>query len=285
MFKKFIAAFIALTMLLTCCINVAAATIPSSRIIKVTISMGVGEQRDLSTYMKSTATKVSWTSSKSGVLKISGNTIQGESVGATLVKGVSGGYGYIFTVKVLGNYSGSAIESTKKVSENTVELKDGTKVTYVTYNIKMGTNDVLNITGLLKNYYYDYNWSYSNSKLATCKKGVISTSKYQGLMKITATSNSSKEKNKIYRFYVSVDNSYIAKNIIVSKETKRSMDQYVGNGAGYVFTKLGNTGASSEIRDGYLTTPKSAGTTVFTAESTTGGANYTLIFTTTGNKK
>ena len=101
------------------------------------------------------------------------------------------------------------------------------------------------------------------------------------MVRINAKGSSS-EKNTCYRFYITIDGNYTAKNlsygknrnIDIAKELAEKPDKYV-------YTVVSNGPSSIKDKENYiLNTGNSTGTTVLTAESITGGKNYTLIIKT-----
>lgn len=274
--KKFISFLMCIVLTFACCSFVYASGVT----IKVTISIGQGESKDLSTYMKSDTGDVKWINSNSSVVSVSGKTVKGIKVGSAILKGTSPKGNYQFTVKVLNDYSTPTTVSSTKVTTDVVKNSKGETINYKDYYLNMGVNDTLDISKFVNANlnYYNYSWSVSNEDCLEFKKGKI-TSKAEGLIKVSASSRTDKDKNTIYRFYVSIDSNTLAKNIIVGKETLTPLATYLGdNVSNYVYTVKSVNGSAVAIENNeYLKSTKSIGTCIVTAENMNGGNNYSFI--------
>lgn len=274
--KKIIALFMTFIIVLSSCTFVMAA----DTTIRVNLTIGVGETKSLSNYMKSTAKVSSWSNNNPKVVVTTKDGIKGLSAGNAVVSGTSGGYTYEFNVRVLKNFTGYKNISNSTQS-NQKKNSRGETITYHERYISMGTKDSISLTNLLGNdkSYYNYKWVFSDKNIIEFKGGRVKALK-SGIVHLTAVSNTSSEKNHIYDFYITVSEGCVAKNISVRKETLTNLGNYLGDDVNnFVFGVVSINGSSVSIKDNqYISAPNTTnGVSILTAESTNGGVNYTYI--------
>lgn len=272
--RKIVSALMCAVMVFTCCASIYAA----NPVIKVNVSIAQGESKDLSTYMKGNGETVKWSGGNAAIATVNGNTVTGKKVGSTKYTGTSSSAKYEFTIKVLTDYSTPTVIDTEK-KDNKIKNSDGETLNYKDREITMGINDVVDISNLLDKEinYYNCSWSVSNEKLLTFKQGKL-TAKAEGKLRVTARPRTNKNKNTIYRFYVTVDSNCLSKNISVAKNTLTPLSTYLGESPNnYVFTAKSVNGSGVSVKDGYISAGNSTGYSVLTAESTTGGTNYCFV--------
>lgn len=280
--KRIFAALMCIVMTLSCC----SLAFAGSPIVKVNINIGQGETKDLTTYMKSDAGDITWTGGNKSIAVVSGKSVRGVKVGTTIYTGTTASAKYIFTVKVLANFSTPAtVINTAAVKNNEIKNSNGDKINYKDFYISMGPNDKLDISSYLRKgaKYYDYSWGVSNEKYLDFKQGKL-LAKAEGLVRVNATSRTNNEKNTIYRFFVTIDSNYLAKNITVGRTTLTPLTNYLGEAPeNYILTAKGITGTAVSISGNYIAAGSvnakgsDPNVSVVTAESTTGGINYCFI--------
>lgn len=275
-FKKIISLLMCMVITLSC-FSFVYAEVP---VVKVSISIGVGETKDLSTYMKSDTGVVTWTKGDSAIAAITEKTLKGVKVGTTTYIGTTKTAKYEFTIKVLDNFSTPAvIQTDTNTNVNSITNSNGDKITYKDRYITMGVNDTLDLSYMVNAdlKYFNYSWSVSNEKYLTFKQGKVTT-KAEGVVRVNARPRTTKEKNVIYRFFITIDSNYLSKNISVSKNTLTPLSTYIGDDANnYVFNVTNVSGASVSVSGSYIKAATNTGVSILTAESTTGGTNYCFV--------
>lgn len=280
MYKKIISAIMSVVLIISSCACVFAATkkteASDTASVTVSITVGVGETKSLDDYMKEGAAVDKWTNSATAVVRVSGTKITGLKEGKAVIKGKSNGVSYEFNIKVLKNFTGyQNLEN--KTNKNEMKNSRGETIKRYERNISMGVKDSISVTNLLesKKKYSNYSWSFSDKGIISFKNGKITALK-NGMTKITAS-----DMKNIYVFYITVSDKWVAKNIRVSKETLTNLGNIVGDDyKNYVYKATSMTGSAVSVKDNtYIASAKTTGTSIVTAESTTGGTNYTLIVT------
>ena len=275
--KKIISLILALVVALSSCVAVMAASAAAS--VSVNLTIGVGESKSLDTYLKEGASVSKWINSSSNVVSITKNTVKGLKEGSAVIKGTGNGVNYVFNVKVLKNFTGYQ-DLENKTNKNTTKNSRGETVTHKERYITMGVKDTVSIANMLDENvkYFNCNWFYSDKGIITFKGGKITAQK-KGIVHVRGTNGKT-----IYDFFITVADNQVAKNITVRKETLTNLGKYLGDTVGnYVFKATSVKGASVSVKDDqYIASGASNGTSILTAESTTGGTSYTFIVTITG---
>lgn len=257
-----------------CSINVFAFT---GNNIKVNITLGVGESRVLSNYTKNNSTQISWSIRDNSIAYISNNMICGKKPGTTVITGTSGEFIYTFNIKVLENFTDTNTIDTPKATNTAVTKSDGSTISYTDIYLKVGIKDVVNIADLLPAKYDKYSWRVNSKKYITYSKGVIKGVN-EGIVTLTAAGNTSTNKNSIFRFYITVDNDVIAKNVQFVKEKTINLSGYIGDAENFKYSVVAGQGSSVTVTEkGLLTTSTAKGCCIVIAESLIGEKNYTFI--------
>lgn len=276
--RRIMCLFLCIVLTLACSSFVYGATVP---VVKLSISVGQGQTKDLTNYLKSDSGTIKWTTTNSAVATVSGKTVKGVKVGSAILKGTSAKATYQITVKVLADYSAPETLDVTTTKNNTITNSKGEKITYKDYYLTMGVNDTVDVSGIIKSNttYSNYRWNISNEKCLTFKQGKL-TSKAEGVVKVTAVP--SKEKNTIYRYFITIDSNFVAKNITLSKNKLTPLANYVGDSPeNYVYeVKSINGSAASIDKNTYIKTGNSVGSCIVKAESTNGKSSYCFIIKT-----
>ena len=275
MYKKIIAAFMTLVMVLSSAMFVMADTN-----VSMNLTMGVGETKSLETYLQAGASSVSWSNSAPNVVKVSGNKIVGSKTGSAVVSGSANGVNYQFKVKVLKNFSGYQDIYNQSSSVNNGRNSRGETINHNERYITMGVKDKFPLTNMLENgmKYDKYNWRFSDKNIVTIKQGKI-TSLKPGIVHITAT-----RYTNIYDFYVTVTDNYVTKEIRVKRNSLTNLAKYLGDDlTSYVYSVEGLSGNAVGIQDNrFIAAGEGKGVSLLKAESTTGSTNYTFVVTIIG---
>ena len=96
------------------CLSVAAAT----KTVSVNLTIGVGETKSLSNYLKEGASVTKWTTNAPAVATVSNNSVKGIKEGVAVVKGTGAGTTYLFKVSVLKNFTGYQNIENEKEKDN-----------------------------------------------------------------------------------------------------------------------------------------------------------------------
>lgn len=283
MLKKTFVWIMSMMMVLSACITVNAAIKTS---VTVNLSLGIGEEEDLNKYLTDKSNIV-WTNKNAGVAIVKDNKVKGSKEGTAEIVASSNTYNYIFNVKVFKNNAFStAVRDNKIISTDTnIELKktnskkDNGNISYKDITFTIGVNEKVDLNGLLNKdcKYFNYSWTTSFDGYVELDKGCIKGKK-EGMVRINAKGSSS-EKNTCYRFFVTIDSNYTAKNLSYGKNRNVDITKVLAEKPDkYIFTVVSSGPAKINDKEDYkLNTGTSVGTTVITAESITGGKNYTLI--------
>ncbi len=275
MYKKIIAAFMTLVMVLSSVMFVMADTN-----VSMNLTMGVGETKSLETYLQAGASSVSWSNSAPNVVKVSGNKIVGSKTGSAVVSCSANGVNYQFKVKVLKNFSGYQDIYNQSGSVNNGRNSRGETINHNERYITMGVKDKFPLTNMLENglKYDKYNWRFSDKNIVTIKQGKI-TSLKPGIVHITAT-----RYTNVYDFYVTVTDNYVTKEIRVKRNSLTNLAKYLGDDlTSYVYSVEGLSGNAVGIQDNrFIAAGDGRGVSILRAESTTGSTNYTFVVTIIG---
>ena len=286
MLKKRFMLIMSIIMLLSTCITVNAAIKTS---VTVNLSLGIGEEEDLSKYLTDKSDIV-WTNKNAGIAAVKDNKVKGSKEGNAKITASAKTYNYIFNVKVFKNDAFSTSEKDNKIisADTNVELKktnskkDNGKLSYKDKALTIGVNEKVDLNGLLnKEYkYFNYSWTTSCDGYVELDKGCIKGKK-EGMVRINAKGSNS-EKNTCYRFYVTIDSNYTAKNLSYGKNRNIDFTKELAEKPDkYIYTVVSSGPAKINEKEDYtISTGTSTGATIITAESITGGKNYTLIIKT-----
>ena len=275
MYKKIIAAFMTLVMVLS-----SAAFVMADTNVSMNITMGAGETKSLDTYLKAGASGISWSNSAPGVVKISGNNVTASKTGTALISGSSNGVEYSFKIKVLKNFSGyqDIVSQSSKVNDG--RNSRGETIAHTERYLTMGVNDKFPLTNMLEpGLKYDkYNWRFSDKNIVAIKQGKITALK-PGIVHITATRFTT-----VYDFYVTVADNYVTKEIKVKRNSLTNLSKYLGDDlTNYVYSVEGLKDNAVGVQDDkFIVAGEGKGVSLLRAESTIGGTNYNFVVTIIG---